>query len=478
MSQTSDPQPQPQPRRSSRSSRSSRFNVTTLLAVLLPVACVLALLLVRPTDHPATAHPPTRTSLTTATLVCPEAMSEAPAISLASATEDVRGQVTVGRGKKARAVDVTSGQVTTVKTTDAVGITGEDDIAPGLVGARFGVDETAATSCLPPVSHQWFTAAGAGVGHTSVLELTNPDSGTALADVTVLGGAGVVDAPRLRGVSVPGGSTVRLDLGALIPMRGDLALDVLTVRGRLGASVLDRFDRVGSEPLTQDWLPAQVEPSTTNLMLGLAPGEGGRTLVVANGGDDEVRATVRIVTKDSVFAPKDVPELRVEPHSTRRVTLTSVLGAALSDGAIGLSVTATGPVTSTLRSLAGGDLSHTVGGAPVTSPATMLLPDGVASGRDATKKTLTLAGATRAGTVTVVSRSASGEELDSQSVEIAPDRGAVVDLPAAAVLVTVTPARTAITGSFVVSNRSGAAVLPLVAPVTSGLVPDVRPGLP
>ena len=42
---------------------------------------------------------------------------------------------------------------------------------------------------------------------------------------------------------------------------------------------------------------------------------------------------------------------------------------------------------------------------------------------------------------------------------------------------TVTPARTAVTGSVVVSDRSGAAVLPLVAPVTSGLVPDVRPGL-
>ena len=59
----------------------------------------------------------------------------------------------------------------------------------------------------------WFTGVGSGAGHTSVLELVNPDSGTAIADVTVYGRSGVVDADELRGVSVPGGTSVRLDLG-------------------------------------------------------------------------------------------------------------------------------------------------------------------------------------------------------------------------------------------------------------------------
>lgn len=471
MSETSQATP-PTPGRRNRTSRTSRLNLTTLLAVLLPIACVLALLLVRPSEHEPREHPPTRTTLTSATLVCPPALPGAPELALTSTADDAQGELTVGHGKNAETADVSAGTVTTIRRENAAAVSGEDDLAPGLVATRFGGDEAAATSCLPPDPHQWFTGVGAGAGHTSVLELTNPDSGTALADVAVLNGSGMVDAPRLRGVSVPGGSTVRLDLGALIPQRGELALDVLTVRGRLGASVLDRFDRVGSEPLTQDWLPGQGEPSSDNLLLGLAPGQGGRTLVVANGGDDEVRATVRIVTGDSVFAPKDVPELRIAPQSVRRLTLSSVLGEAMSDGAIGLSVTASGPVTTTLRSLVAGDLSHTVTGVPLTSPATMLLPPGEGD------RTVTIAGAARAGTVTVVSRSESGEQVGKKTIEVAPDQGATIDLPPAAVLTTVTPARTAIYGSLVVSNRSGGTVLPLVAPVTSGLVPHVRPGLP
>ena len=42
----------------------------------------------------------------------------------------------------------------------------------------------------PPAAVRWFTGVGAGASHRSVLELTNPDAGTAVADVTVLGRAG------------------------------------------------------------------------------------------------------------------------------------------------------------------------------------------------------------------------------------------------------------------------------------------------
>ena len=206
------------------------------------------------------------------------------------------------------------------------------------------------------------------VGHTSVLELTNPDSGTALADVTVLGGSGVVDAPRLRGhlgarwQHASGSTSVRSSRSA-----GDLALDVQTVRGRLGATVLDRYDRVGSSALTQDWLAGQAEPSTDNLLLGLAPGKGRRTLVVANAGDDEVRAQVRIVTGDSIFAPEDVA------RGADRAR-----GGAPSDLVVGPGVGACGrrhrsvgdvdPGRSPRRCArsSDGDLSHTVADAPMS----------------------------------------------------------------------------------------------------------------
>ena len=282
---------------------------------------------------------------------------------------------------------------------------------------------------------------------------------------------------ELRGISVPGGSSIRLDLGSIIPRRGDLALDVVTARGRIGADVLDRVDRVGSSPLTQDWLPGQAEPAKSNLLMGLAGGSGRRSVVIANGGLDEVRAQVKIVSEDSVFSPKGLDEVRIPPQSVVRVTVSSVIAEAIKDGALGLEVTASEPVTATLRSQVGDDLSHAVSGVPITGAATAVLPGGVAKGPKATEVSVVLAGASRTGTVTVVSRDADGSELDRTTIDVTPGRGFTIPVPAEAVQVTVTPAKAAVTGAVLVSRQGGAAVLPLTVPVTSGLVPNVRPGL-
>jgi hypothetical protein len=464
---------QPAPGRRS-SDRRTRINSTTLLAIALPAVCALALVLVRPGEAEDPARPPTRTELSAATVVCPTPMPGTADVALTSAAEAVRGPVTVGLGNDTTTGELTSGRVTTVAGGDGpVAATGQDDTAVGLTAARFGDQGSAAAGCAAPAPVAWFTGVGAGAGHTSVLELVNPDSGTAIAAVTVYGHSGVVDAPELRGVSVPGGSSVRLDLGSELPRRDELALQVVASRGRIGATVLDRYDRVGSGRLTQDWLPAQAEPASSNLLMGLAGGVGRRVLVLANGSDDEVRADLEVVSDDAVFAPKDMPELRIAPQSVARVAVSTVLGPAVKDGASGVRVTSSAPITATVRSLVDGDLSHAVPSDLVDHSSTVLLPEGT----DA-DKSLVVAGAERAGTVTVVSRAASGRRLDRTRAEIAPDRGLTVALPAGAALVTVTPARTAITGGVLVRGRAGAAVVPLTQPATSGLIPAVRPGLP
>ena len=463
-------------RRSTR--RGRRVDVTVLLALGLPVLCAVALLAVGTPDTEDADHPPTRIPLSRATLTCPSALGSAPDVAITSAAADVSGQVRVGLGEDREAADIGAGTVTTVAGGDGpVVVAGEDQAAPGLVAARFGAGQPAALACPAPAPHVWFTGVGAGAGHTSVLELVNPDSGTAVADITVYGRAGVVDAPRLRGVSVDGHSSVRLDLGSVIPRRDELAIEVVASRGRIGASVLDRYDEVGAPELTEDWLPGRAEPATESLLMGLAPGQGRRTLVVANGTDSEVRAEVRVVTADSVFAPEGAPEIRIAPQSVERVSLSSVLGSKTAEGATGVLVSASGPVTATLRSVVAGDLSHAVAGDVLDGPATVLLP----AGGKAVTKTVELAGAGRAGSVSVVSRSASGEELDTARVDIAPDQGVSVKLPAGAVSVTVTPERTSFTGAVRVTatgKPAGTAVVPLTLPVLNGLVPDVRPGLP
>ena len=385
--------PPSQSRRTGTRSRSARLNLTTVLAVVLPILCALALLAVQPGEVATDRHPPTRTTLTSSTLVCPAALPGSNTIGITTTGDGVHGPVTVGLGDKTTSADVASDEVTTAEDADALAVVGADETAPGLAAARFGSDAPAIAACLPPAPHQWFTGIGAGAGHTSVLELTNPDAGTAVADVTVLGQSGLLDAPRLRGISVPGGSSIQLDLASIIPRRGEIALDVVTARGRIGATVLDRIDRVGSSPLTRDWLPGQEEPATTNLLMGLAPGPGRRFLAIANGGSDEVRANVKVVSEDSVFSPEGIDEIRVPPQSVVRVTVSTVLADALKHGALGLEVTASGPVTTTLRSQVRDDLSHAVAGVPFTGTATAVLPGGVAKGPKATDAAVVLAGA-------------------------------------------------------------------------------------
>lgn len=461
-------------RRTSHTSR-RRLDVTLVLAVLLPLLGVAALAVVR--QDPATdpVEPPTTVELTRATLVCPPAIEDEDQVALTSAVDDVQGSVQVGLGDTQQPADLASGQVTVVRDQpDALSIVGEDDAAPGLVAARFGAGAPAAAACPAPAPVAWFTGVGAGAGHTSVLELVNPDSGTAIVDVTVYGRSGVVDADQLAGVAVPGGTSVQLDLGALVPRRDELAIKVVAARGRVGSMVLDRYDEVGSAEATQDWLPAQAEPAASNLMMGLAPGQGRRTLVIANGTDDEVRADVRIVTDRSTFVPEGLPEVRIAPHSVQRIAVSSVLGPEIGKGAIGLLVDSTGPVTATVRSYVAGDLSHAVPSDVVDVSSTALVPKGGTQ----VDKAVQLAGATRQGAVTVVARSATGEELDRIRTEISPDLGVAVKLPTGTVLVTVTPERTPVSGAVLVSGRDGAAVIPLTVAVTNGLVPAVRPGLP
>lgn len=457
--------------------RRSGLNATIVLAVVLPLASAGALLLVRQSEPVDAVRPPASTPLTAATLVCPAALPDAPEVALTTVAEGVDGQVQVGAGDDAREVSVATGEVSSVDAEDAVTVSGSDETAPGLVASRSGGAEAAVAACRPPAAVHWFTGVGAGPSHSSIVELTNPDAGTAVADITLHGRDGVVDAPRLRGVSVPGGRSVRLDLGSIVPRPDELALQVVTARGRLGASVLDGVDRVGSAPLTRDWLPAQAEPTAESALLGLAPGSGRRTLVVANPGLDEVRVQVKVVDTESVFAPEGVDELRVPPQSVVSVPVTAVVDEAVGAGALGIAVTASGPVTTTLRSVVAGDVSHAVAGTAYSSATTVLLPEEPEEGPRRAERRVVLTAGT-AGTVTVAAADADGRELRTREVEVDPGRGIEVTVPPAARRVTVTPRRTTITGAVLTSASGGASVLPLTAPLTSGLVPDVRPGLP
>jgi len=444
--------------------RGRRVDVTVLLAVGLPLLAILAALLVAPGDTERPGAPPEETALTRATVICP---SGDPGAVVAS-DSDASGEVNVRQGRREGGVELSPLRPAEVPTRRSpVVVTADGDLAPGLLAGRFG-SPLVAPECRAPAFDEWFTGVGAGAKHSSVLELVNPDAGPAVVDAIAYGRSGPVDAEALRGVAVPGRSVVRIDLAQRVPHSGDLALHLTTSRGRVSAAVLDRYDELGAGASATDYLPSQPAPSTSNLLLGLPEGRGRRSLLLANPGETEARASIKVVTEDAVFAAVGTKDVVVPPQGVKRVSISSLLEGPNAADALGLLVESSTPVTASARLFVDGDLTHL--GPTETFDETSLV---VAPGR----KRLLLGGATGAGAVRVAARDAGGDVVLEKRVEVVADRGAALDLPEEAVLLTVSTSGTAIGGS-VLATGDGSAVLRLRALQRSGLIADVRPGLP
>ena len=452
----------------------SRLRGDLVVAGVLPVLCAAALLVTHPDAGDRgddVRREPLLTALTSASVVCPSAIGDDDTVGATTLTE-ASGELLAGLGNDVTPVEVKPGRTAPVTAGDGpVVVSGVDELAPSLVAGRSSTKPFVATDCRPPSAEQWFTGLGSGATHNSVIELVNPNAGRAVGDVILWSQAGPLDVPELLGISVPGGETVSLDLAEIVPRRGELMAQVTTSRGRLAVDVGDSVDELGTGLVSTDWLAPQPQPDTRNLLLGLARGEGDRLLVLGNAGDDEVRATVRIVTPRAVFAPTDLEPIVVPPGTTKPVTLSDLLDEATDQGAIGLLVESTGPLTANLRQTAGDDLSEVAPTPSVAEPTAAVVPAG--------KARLLLADPSGVGVATVVALDASGKELDTQTVELAADTGASVALPAGTVLVTVTPERATVRAVLLVAGAAnGYAVVPLRELQVDGLVPDVRPALP
>ncbi len=470
----------PAPGRRVRASARRRPDVTTVLALVVPLLTVLALLAVDVDPAAPGAVPPERTTLTRSTTTCPGL--DAPVV--VTTTGQAGGEVEVRRGEDVADVAVGPAVPATAPSAPAAAaslpaeVTGEGDLAPGLVAGRFPEDgQPTAPECRDPRPDQWFTGVGASPRQPSVLELTNPDGGPAVADVVVHGPRGVVDAPSLRGVAVPGQGVVLVELAEEVPRLGDLALHVTTTRGRVGAAVLDRFDDLGAGASGSEWAASQAAPATDVLLLGLPGQEARRDLVVANASDDEARVAVSVLTADSEFTPEGSPELEVDPQGTASLDLGDVLTGAALDDVVGLRLEASRPVTAALRTVVEGDLA-------VTPAAEVLGQGGTTTVLPAGATELVLAGASGSGTVVATPRDAEGEPLGPEEglrADLAPERASVLELPEGTRLLEVRLRGAEAAGSVVVRGEDGgggAAVVRLHDLETSALVGAVRPALP
>ncbi|MDN7120827.1 hypothetical protein INN71_05435 [Nocardioides sp. ChNu-153] len=490
--------------------RRRRVDPVVLAAVVLPVVALglgAAVRVGAPTP-PATA--PDTQVRTAATVVCPSAGVAAGTGGDLDAIVPDAGAVRAATGPAVGAatveldgeeVPVADGAVATTSTGAPTTVRATGEAAPGLVAARYDAAGGAGRTCRTPDTGGWFVGLGAGADRASVLELTNPDAGTAVAAVTVLGETGPVDVEAARSVVVGAGETRRLDLGALAPTRGELGVRVEVTRGRLALGALQTTRPLDGTAGGSAWAPLLPAAAPATTLLGL-PGDAStpRTLVVANPADAQVQVEVDLLGADGGYRPAGLEPVVVAPRAVASLDLTAAVADGLADGAggaLGIRVVSTGDVAATLRSGAGADEVAAVPAAPLTTGTALLPPQagtarlvlsrdaedgtgdgsGDGSGDDAGDGAGDDAGE-EAAPATVVARAADGAELLREDVALDPGASAAVDLPAGAARVDVESAGDAVRGALVVTAGARTSVLALAPAVPEDLVAVVRRAWP
>lgn len=468
-----------QGRRVSEQARPGRRFPAALVVGLAAVAVAAASLSVQEKAEEAaqaTPEAPRTRPLTSLSVLCPAAVPDSTALVVGSgapeAEADGSGEVTRRNASASdiATVDLDAGSVATVDDADdPVMVTGTGDLAPGLFGARFGATDTpAAGECLAPSSERWFAGVGAGGPHTSHLLLANPDTGPAVADVTLWNSAGEVVEVESRGLTIPGEKSSLLDLAELSPNRDELTVRVTVSRGRVAATMSDSYAPVGEDPV-DDWLPATAAPATQQIIPGLPRTMKEPTLTVANPGEDAGRVTIKVVGGSSTFSPQGLEEIRVPAGESVTAEIPESVVALLKEEDAGLRLESSVPITGSLRALVVGDLVHLPAAEPSTDTAAAL-PGG-------SNSTVVLSAQQQAGRVTLRFLGATDTSDKQVKVRLKPTTSTAVPVPDGASAVVVSGSKAHV-GAVRTVTADGASSLPLRPLQLEQLIPSVRPEWP
>ncbi|AIY18440.1 hypothetical protein GUY44_25455 [Pimelobacter simplex] len=478
-----DPTPAPAGRSGRRASvvRRRRVDILVALAIGLPTVVALGVGAIGGEDTPQLGgvRPPTSAALTSATEVCPSGLEPGATTIRVGRSPGVPGgdlDVLTGAGAGADATVTAAspvpvpadGTAVVPGSTGATVLTGKGDAAPGIVAGRG--ESLAVPECRAPAYDEWLVGLGASARYATTVELVNPDDGEAVVDIALSDASGPVEEPALRGIQVPAHGVKRIDLAVTAPRRTLTAAHVTVIRGRVTATARTTRDPLGRGRVTTDFQPAQAAPDTENLILGIPAKPAGATLHVANPGQDEVRATVRLVTTESTFTPTEAEPISVAPGALATVDLGPMLSGKSGEGVVGVLVESPEPVVASVRLLQASDLVLLAPAIDVREPTAAVVPTGA--------KTLLVGGAQRAGVVHVTSYDAAGTSLRDDQLEVAPDRAASLALPPGAVRVSVEPRNTRVSGVFsmpVAGRQGGLATLRLRPAETHARIPAVAP---
>lgn len=284
----------------------------------------------------------------------------------------------------------------------------------------------AAPSCQSPANTVWLTGASTTVGHTAVLNITNPAATSAAISVTVMTGDGVSTDGAIQPFTLGAGETRSLNLGGTAKDAGEIAVKVQSSGAAVSASVNQTVLR-GTTAAGLDVITAAGSPSATQVMTGVRLQDAAVSKKVGNTdavGDETPQVQIADLsgegtTADVVARDADGKDHRVT--SGISVPASSVVAVPLDSlpaGTYTLRVEAKDVVAATTRLLRGTDPAKTsdVTYVPATDQISTSELVAVPSAGDAT---LTLAAPDQAAEVTVVPIAADGKQGAAKKVSIA-----------------------------------------------------------
>lgn len=177
--------------------------------------------------------------------------------------------------------------------------------------------------CAAAGTDQWLVGGGTVAGERSFLVLADPDPVAAVVDVSVLTDAGPADARPGRGLSVPAGGQLVVPLDTLAPDKAQLAVHVVSQRGRV-AAVLRHERSDGLVPHGVAYA-APATPAATVVVPGMPAGPGFRGVELVDPGTDDLTVRVQVTTADGQFVPNGLDAVAVRAGSVTRVDLSAVL---------------------------------------------------------------------------------------------------------------------------------------------------------
>lgn len=359
-----------------------------------------------------------------------------------------------------------------VSTPEMVVAAGSGALAPGLVATQVwrhsGDDDRglALTPCQLPSSDVWLVGGGAGASRTERVIVSNPGANAVSVTVDVLGRSGRIAGAADRSIPIPPLSRQVISLDAIAPDEPGPVAHVVAAGGVVSA-VLDDQWISGATGRGIDDSTRAAAPATDLVVPGVdtAPQV---LLRLANPGDTEALAQVRLLGTKGVEQPAQLRAVRVPAGSTLDVPVAA-------SSASGLGIRSDQPLVAAAwseRRATTGDRMGDFAWAPATPAihgvAGALLPEL----QTATKRLLLTAGSTES-KVTVRLGGAGAAKVST--VTVAPESTTVVDV-GSATAVWVVPVDGTVRAAVSVTGQDAGvpfySVAPLVdAPVRALSVP-------